>query len=342
MRLDCEALCGLLLCTLLQGECSGQIVFSASDLQNHVGQYRQAYATTNVDISAWVGTSGGPQTWDFSLPPEAGEVVQRWDIVPPNDAQNTSGLSADYFAPYTNATWAERLSESDLTNTLTWSFFGPTNGQGVLDYGLFSQTSYGTNVLQQVFVYQPPVLLLPDQLHFGQGWSTVTDGTNSTVGLVTHIVTTNYADAYGAITLPQLGSLPALRLTEWYHETNLLGGVAYSSVSVTYYLWLVRGIGAAVNLSVYPNTPPNTTTNALVRVFDASPRSALNLHLQVRNGLLMLNWNAAADASGYEVESRPSLAGANWQPVAIITSNSWSAPFSIASPEQFFRVLLQP
>jgi hypothetical protein len=341
MRPGLQVYCGALLSTLLYGECRAQIVFLASDLQTKVGQHRQASVTTNLDISAWVGTSGGPQTWDFSLPPETGEVVQRWEIVPPNDAQNTSGLSADYFAPYTNATYSERLSESDLTNSLTWSFYGPTNGQGVLDYGSFSQSVYGTNVLQDFVVYQPPVLLLPEQLHFGQRWSTVTDETNSSVGLVIHIVTTNYADAYGTITLPQLGSMPALRLTEYYNATNMLGGVPFSSSSVTYYLWLVRGIGQAVNVAIYSTMPP-ATTNALVRVFEAAPRSAVNLHIDVHNGLLTLNWNATTDASGYEVQSIPSLADTDWQSLATLATNSWSTPFSTTSPEQFFRVLLLP
>lgn len=345
-----QALLVLLFFAIFNANENAQIVFSVSDMQNHVGQYRVEYIATNQDISGWIGTSGGPQVWDFSGSPGPMDVTQRTDIVWPNDAQNESGVITPGWTNFANATFAERVTASILTN-LTWTFYSITNGQGVWNYGDFTRvTNEPSGPMDTFVVFEPPVFLLPDPVQVGESWTNATALTNFIVEMptlldfVTYAASSNYADAYGTVILPQIGPVPAVRYIEWYTATNELFGIYLSSVAVTYYTWLVRGIGPAVVITVPEDLSVGipATTNTLARVFEFSPRPAANLQIQTRNSSVTLNWNAASDTSGYEVESSTNLLDPNWQLLGSINSNSWSQAFAPFLPQQFFRVVLEP
>lgn len=108
----------LVLAGILGTSARSQIIFSASDVQNAVGQYCLCYYNTNVDVPSLLGNPGGPQTWDFSQPQGTNQLVLRWDVVGTNDAKNVSGLTnsayAQYWADFSSATFAERFKEPGL------------------------------------------------------------------------------------------------------------------------------------------------------------------------------------------------------------------------------------
>src|SRR4051794_5444522 len=72
-----------------------QVTISSSDMFNQVGQYYRAYSnagTNTVPVSGLLGTTGGPQAWDFSSGPVA--VTNRFNYIPASQGSN----GADFVA----------------------------------------------------------------------------------------------------------------------------------------------------------------------------------------------------------------------------------------------------
>src|SRR5271165_5905387 len=66
-----------------------QITITSADMFNQVGQYYRAYAnnTTNtVAVSSMLGTTGGPQAWDFRTGPQ--DVTYRFDYTAANQGMS--------------------------------------------------------------------------------------------------------------------------------------------------------------------------------------------------------------------------------------------------------------
>lgn len=326
-----------------------QIVFSARDAQHAVGESCLCYYNTNVDAAALLGTTGGPQTWDFSQPSGTNQMVMQWDVVDANDARNASGLTnaayAPYWADFSPATFAERFNPTWTTNVI-WRFDSLTPQQGFFYYGTFT---FGTNSGSNVYVWLPfntGANFLPDPVQFGHSWSwsvyltniSLVNGSIFTAPTLSTLTANDTADAYGTVLLPGLGAVPALRVSEQFIATNNTFG--YITVtSYTNYLWLVRGIGPAVQLNVGQTTG---LVNELIRVFAASPRSVGGLRIHQLNGSVKLDWNAAPNRSGYQVQAVSDISLTNWTTVATLTTNTWTLPLTPSQGREFFRVLLLP
>lgn len=340
------AFCLLLACFPCTSAYS-QIMFSANDVQNVVGQYCLCYYNTNVDVPSLLGNSGGPQTWDFSQP--TNQLVLRWDVVDANDAQNVSGLTnpayAPYWADFSSATFAERFKETWATNEV-WRFDSLSPNVGLFYYGTFTLATSSNSTGYVWLPFNTRANYLPDPVHFGQAWSwsvyltniTFANGTLFMSPALMTLTANDTVDAWGTVVLPGLGAAPALRVTEAFNQTNNTFGFITVS-SFTNYLWLVRGIGPAVQLNIGQTSGVN---NELIRVFAASPRSVAGLRAQRVGGSLRLDWNIATNRSGYQVQGLTELRLTNWTTLATLTTNSWTTPFNPAQPPEFFRVLLLP
>jgi hypothetical protein len=96
---------------------------------------------------------------------------------------------------------------------------------------------------------------------------------------------------------------------------------------------------------LYPTPLPHT--NEFLRSFVTSyftnqpslnPVSALRIRLN--NGLAILEWPQATNASSYRIETSGKLPLTNWQLLSLPATNSWSEP--LTSTQRFYRVFSSP
>jgi hypothetical protein len=321
----------------------GQVTFSNATLPHEVGDYNRAYLATNVDVSGVLGNTGGPQHWDFSQPQAAGEVIQGTDIVPPTDGGN-QGL-------FPKATYAER-TRNESTGALNWSYYQIVGGQGREYYGFVDTNS---NPDAPVKAFSAPTVDLPGPVQFGLTWTRSVDFTDFAViiDFAVHFTAQAKVDAYGTVSLPGMGDWPALRVNEM-HEYDYIDtsfGIANYTNYFRDYYWLVPGVGKAVEI-ISPGSnngaPPANFTSAatLTRVFEtgavqpaAQPVSALRIHVQ--DGQVILDWSAAANATGYRVEFTSPLTGGTWALSAEPFVNTWTEPVG-TNAQRFYRVFAEP
>ncbi len=211
------ALCRLLLCaaTLMAGPLAApaQVTITSADMFNQPGQYYYAYcnnSSNTVQVSSMLGTTGGPQTWDFSAGPQ--DVTYRFDYV----TADKTPYGDDFVA--VGAQIAEQKTDEADPSVESWLYFTQDPVKGRLDYGFYDPTfssaqpeSVFTNALQD----------FPNAIHYGDSWpgSTVFSSVYSFAGYgdfpdqLTYTLT-GTVDAYGTIKLPNIGSVECLRVHE--------------------------------------------------------------------------------------------------------------------------------
>lgn len=324
-------------------EANAQIVFSTDDLPSQFGWHSRAYVTTSdVDVSTRIGQPGGPQRWDFWQPLAAGEIVKRLDIMPITNSWHGTN--------FPQATYAERLT-TEADGAQSWSYYRIVSDQGRAYYGFYDSVG---NPVKPLKAFQAATIDLPHPILFGQTWSRIVDFEDIIdtglfqLQVAVHFVAQAQMDAYGTLVLPRIGEVPALRVNELhtYELTDLSLGLPLGTQYIRNYYWLVRGIGKAVDLisEVQTSTPPVqlSTAKTVLRVFEFSSRSATDLHIHLKAGCAILDWQLQTNTSGYRVEMLPNLALTNWQVVAEPTNNSWADVLMPAEPQRFFRVFLKP
>jgi hypothetical protein len=152
--------------------------------------------------------------------------------------------------------------------------------------------------------------------------------------------------------LPQIGEVPALRVTEIHdYEATWEGfGPIVSQTNVFCY-WLSPYLGiAAQTLEFGENTlfpAPLDETNACLRVFESSSLTNLpsltsvnGLRLHVQTGSAMLNWNQNTNCAAFHLESTGSLNSNHWQFIGLSITNTWSDP--LMPTQKFYRVFSRP
>jgi hypothetical protein len=336
---------GLGLAPLLALEANSQVVFSAADLPSHAGQYSRAYFSTNADLSALLGQPGGPRRWDFSQPRQPNESIRRTDIVTTDDGGQG--------ASFPDAVYAERDTDEPASQ-IAWRYYTITNA-GRLYYGFYDPVD---DPVTPLVVFDHPTLDVPASVQYGQTWNRSVAWTNIFMELpiAYHFAAGAKVDAYGTLALPDLGEVPALRVTEthnWDYSEYIvdLGWLPIDSHTDLYYYWLCPEIGMPVQILSFGNNVlypiPLPHTNEVLRVFAASyftnqppfnPVSKLSIRLN--NGLGILAWRQATNASSYRVESSGGLPLTNWQLLGLPATNSWSDP--LTSTQRFYRVLYTP
>ncbi len=121
-------------------------------------------------------------------------------------------------------------------------------------------------------------------------------------------------DAYGTLILPNLGSLPALRVNETNtYESFLVDlGTPLGKQYLHNLYWLVPGIGRAVHVVSKASTsaPPPLTEppGSVLRVFEAAvgqvpppPCSVTNLAIQLVGPKILLTWDSVGAGMRYIV-----------------------------------------
>ena len=335
-----------------------QVTITSSDMFNQPGQYYRAYSngTNTVPVSTLLGTTGGPQAWDFSTGPT--DVTYRFNYIPAS--QGTNG--ADFVAR--GATVAEQKIDEANTNAQSFLYFKQDPTAGRIDYGFYDPSF---SAAQPEAVFTNGLQDFPASIHYNGTWSgnTVFESIYSdpTLGNFPMQVTysaTDTVDAYGLVTLPNFGFLDCLRVHELvtYDIAVDLGG-GYQPLGTQYalnYYWLSPGHGIVVQISASDSTPPPDSmpngASAFTRMFamyhpavSNPPPVITGFKITMGASAALLQWNRLAGVSSYRADYATTLTPVpNWQPLGTTTSNFILDPAAVnpANPRRYYRLVGLP
>jgi hypothetical protein len=351
------------LCGVAQG--AEPVTITAEDMFNVIGQSYKAYANkSDVAVGGRLGTTGGPQAWDFSTGPT--DDIYQFDYVAVNDGGNG--------AEFPKAKIAERKIEQS-NGSKAWLYFEQIPGVGRMVYGAHEAK---INADKPSLVFEPPVVDFPDTISYGDKWQTVmsykTDfltfdtepdpddpdaepGT-FTIPMIIETSSEFAVDAYGVLILPSIGFGNCLRVNELAVITvkvDLEGQGTYETVATEFvrtYYWLREDYGIAAQIvSKQQQTPPpdNFSLAAhFIRTFEANhpkgtspPQVAIkDLKLSFGQGSVLLTWAKNATAKSYRVEYTSKPGGTEpWTKLEETTNNLVFDTTTPGVPMRFYRVI---
>ena len=341
-----------------------QVTITSADMFNQVGQYYLTYANTtssNSTVAVPLTMLGSPSTnaqaWDFTTGPQ--DVTNRYDYVTAASTQ----YGADFVA--VGAKIAQQLTTEGTTNGLEWLYFTQDAVKGMLDYGFYNPTFSPT---QPESVFTNALQDFPASIHYGDSWpgQTVFYSTESLAGFgdfpvqVTY-TSTDSVDAFGVVTLPNLGFLSCLRvheLDEYDIAFDLGDGTGYQEAGTQYvlnYYWLAPGHGMVVQINSAQGStvPPDNLGGqaaTLERMFQANhpvttnttPPTISGFRFTLGNAGALLQWTALTGVNSYTVQYATNLAPPiTWQSLGTTTSNFMLDPAAASSgaPFRYYRVV---
>jgi hypothetical protein len=327
------------------GLAQGQVTITSQDMFNTVGQYYRVYANKNsVDVTGRLGTTGGPQTWDFTSGPQ--DLIYRFDYV------NTNDVSAGIDFPL--AKFAERQTDEAAGTAMAWMFMQQVSGKGRINYGFCNPGSDPTEG-----VFDPPITDFPDPLKYQGSWTCKTSYSYNFMELIPVIenyTATATVDAYGTIKLPGLGSLSCLRINELdQHDftADVDDSGDYQTLETDYirlYFFVSPGHGivATIDSQQSITAPPAndfTSASQFTRMFDfnhsgPAPAAVTDLTVTSAGTALLLNWSKAARTTSYRVEYLTGLGGTNaWRTLGT-TTNDFLLDATLGNTAQrYYRVV---
>ena len=341
---------------------SAQITITSADMFNQVGQYYLAYAndpSTTVSVSGMLGTSGGPQAWDFSSGPQ--DVTNRFDYLAAANGQS----GADFVS--VGAQIVELKTDLADTNDQSWLYFTQDPVKGRVVYG-FWDPSFSKSQPESVFTNGLPDF--PSPIRYGDSWlgttvfySTYSDPTFGDYPEQVSYSATDHVDAYGYVTLPKIGFLECLRVHEVVeYDIAIDLGDGYQSIGTEYilnYFWLAPEHGIVVQITSTESAsgpPPDNLPGgaaALSRMFQAShtgsvtnpPPAIHGFKITLGKTAALLQWTAQTGISSYRVDYTTNLADTiNWQVLGSTSSNFMLDPAAAtaAAPVRYYRVVGNP
>lgn len=332
-----------------------QVTITSADLFNQPGQYYRAFSngTNTVPVSTLLGTTGGPQAWDFSTGPT--DATYRFNYIPA--AQGTDG--PQFVA--LGAQVAEQKIDESNTNVQSFLYFKQDTTAGRIDYGFYDPSF---SAAQPVAFFTNGLQDFPALIHTNSSWSgnTVFESiyTDPVLGDFPMQVTysaLDSVDAYGLVVLPNLGFMDCLRVHELVtYDIAVDLGSGYQPLGTQYalnYYWLSPGHGIVVQISASDSTPPPDSmpngASAFTRMFElyhpavTNPPPVLSgFKITMGTSAALLQWNRLAGVSSYRVDYATTLAPVpNWQPVGTTTSNFLLDPAAVSptNPRRYYRLV---
>ena len=286
---------------------------------------RRDYAT---HLSETVSVDGliqfpGFREWDFTDGPS--DEMYRNEVV----TKAESGVG-DLFP---GAELAER-GRFDSAEEPGWTLYRLLeNGREL--HGFFDE---GSNPTKPEIVFSTAFVDFPGTMDFEDEWSSSfsydTALDLSEIGIIDVKVDASVdsvVDAYGTLTLPQLGEIPVLRINELTTQTSTTT-VAGMPVNlglqyVRSYYWISDrlGIVAQITSEAATELPGEVfqTAARFMRLTSATIEPAspdLNLEIAVSGGIVTLTWDFAEGVDAYEVYASPDLSGGSWEKLATVSS----------------------
>lgn len=347
------------------GGVHGQVIITASDMFNQLGQYYRAYANKNdAPVAGRLGTTGGPQVWDFVNGPK--DQIYRFDYVSVTD----SGHGADFG----KAKVAERKT-SELDGARAWLYFEQVPGLGRRTYGFYDITFSGA---QPSTPFKTPILDFPETIRYKDTWATATSytteiftidtgpdpddpedtGGSFSIPAVFNYSSTATVDAFGIINLPGLGFGEGLRVNElvtYDVQVDLGLGDGFFTVATEYvrnYYFLMEDHGIAVQITSKQETQPPSNDFAVaasfVRLFetnhgagDRPPDGVTGFKITLGKDKILLNWDRIGSAKAYRIEytGDPANPG-SWKTLGSQTTDNFLIDSNfLGSPTRFYRVV---
>jgi hypothetical protein len=316
--------------TLLCVSSNAQIVVSNSDMFCNPGEgFRADYRETpDKDIGFSVnpslfGTNGGPQSWNL-------------DTLPYNDFYRFEyqGISQGEALSFPLANLVEERTVESSQTRLS-KYLKQSAGLGRLSVGFVQENVLGGT---DSVSYGKPLLEIPDPLHFGDTWAAQVLFTNifNGVTMVTHYTSADKVDAFGTLSIPNLGVEPCLRINEigTWNVQAVVGDqiIDFGTDYVRSYMWVVKGFGIAAQISSQgsPTVPATNFDSAffIYRMFSTTRSGTINVRsvsLKRSNVALNLTWKPVSGASTYTVLCCTNFsANTRWQVLAATTGTNWT------------------
>ncbi|MHB8524161.1 MAG: hypothetical protein ACYDH9_25855 [Limisphaerales bacterium] len=363
------------------------VSITATDMYANLGWYYYAYGNafdplnpaTSFPCTGLMGTTNGPQLWDFSKGPT--NVVYRYDYVPATNAP------PDVLAIFpAQATMAEQQTVVGTNVAVTvisanppasdantsWTFFQQEPGVGRRVYGFYDPYSANQNFAESPAVVFPQAFIdWPDTIRFGDAWTasyTVTT-TNDLIGsplAMQQVYSSSFTvDAFGTIDLPaSIGFLDALRVNETqtidtYIDSGFGTGGGWTLQETDYavnYYWLSPGHGVVAQLDstqLGSPTPNFDQATAFIRMFATnhkpstggtttgpSPVTDLSIAYSSNNGQVLLKWTAPSGTRQFQVQyTTGAFDAASWQSLASLTNVAYVLDNTKADQQRFYRVV---
>jgi hypothetical protein len=347
-----------------------QVTITSADMFNQVGQYYRAYAnnaTNTVTVTTLLGSTGGPQAWDLSTTdPSSGllDMIYRFDYLAATNTPN----GADFVAA--GAQLAEQKKDEAGVVATSWLYFTQDPTKGRLDYGFYDPTFAPS---QPESLFTGTLQDFPAAIHYGDTWqgTTVFNSiyTDTALGLgdfpdqLTY-TSTDKVDAYGVITLPNLGFLDCLRIhevVEYDIAIDLGLGDGYQNAGTQYvlnYYWLAPGHGIAAQVTSTSPTDGSKPADdlpggaaAVLRMFQTNhsstnapppPTGIQGFKITLGKTGALLQWTTLSSVSSYRVDYTTKLASPmNWLPIQTNTANYFidAAPAGTNAPVRYYRVV---
>lgn len=338
---------------LYDGRVMAQITMRARDYPSRLGGVRKAYVNSrDPSVAGLIGRVGGPQVWDFSYPPVAGEEVHVIEIV--------SAKEGACAAEYPDSQFAERTT-SRSPGQPSWEYFSIEQDQGRRFYGLCAP---GANSATPGVVFEPPTLQFSN-CTYGTTWERSTswsDTVNTVLGSVpvtVHFTARGSVDGFGTIILPNLGRMSALRVNETHTYQNEFQGLPLGDQYFHNYYWLVPSIGKAVEIvsKASDTAAPAVYSVAatVLRVFEGGALAAEGLRAQRQGEQVFLSWESAGSDLRYlittsSIPQYPSLVPPessdgkfhDWAPWQTVSQNFLFVPRPTFPTNTFFQVWIDP
>lgn len=351
-----------------------QTTISATDMFNQPGQYYRAYANatnnTSVSVSGMLGSTGGPQLWDFTTGPS--EVIYRFDYLAVNNAPH----GAD-FAP-AGAQLAEQKTDESNTVSQSWLYFTQDPTKGRMTYGFYDDSfAAGIGASQGEEIFSSPINDFPATIQYGSAWSCATSFTNTitfgdpadptasfTADLVIAYSASDTVDAYGVVNSPGIGFGDCLRVNElvtYDTSADFNDGSGLQHLETDYvrnYYWIRpgRGIVAQVTSQQSSSAPPDNnflTATAVLRMFETNhkdagqtttPTGIQGFKMTLGPSGALLQWTTLASFTHYQVQYTATPAG-GWQNLGAVTTQNYAidpAGGKAGTPIRFYRVVGTP
>ncbi len=360
--MKCRVWMSVLLLTVVPVVGAEPPVIGSGDMFNTVGLYYRAYAndydsllnTGSYSVGTILKSPGPDQFWDFSEGPTTQTL--RLDYLDP------AGLAEA--ADFPLATLAERKTIEE-TSEVEWLFFEQVPGVGRKVYGIYSEV-FSPNMPSVPF--SQPGVDFPDTISYLDSWLTSYTGISLYPSLspdwMDDFLLRNTwnskftVDAWGVALLPGLGLLDVLRVNEEVeYDVDADLGDGWQDIETDYYrtyYWLSPGRGIVAQItSLYSQTLPGVVfdqATAFVRMFETNkkpgsgttdPQPVANLRVTVSNGMVLIQWDKAANAARYRVEySSGGLAAGDWQLLGEETTGDYLFdPGGIAGEIRFYRIV---
>jgi len=291
---------------LTQMAAVAQISIRSTDLPSLPHENRRAYfEKPEIPVADRIGTTGGPQHWDFSYPRRSTEIVYNLEMVPA-DAGSCSAKAV-------GAKYAERTTRAD-SGCSSFEYYSLDEGRGRLYWGMCDPCGNpsGTGVVFKSSTLELPDCTYGDSWERTVEWDDLIDPGIGPVEIAVQFVSNSRVDAFGTLRLPNLGDVPALRVNETNTYTTFWKDLGIPLGSQTFHnlYWLVPKIGRAVYLVSKASASGVPSLAALpgsiIRVFEADldgeeikPVTGLRAERSGRS--LKLSWDTMSVGAQYVI-----------------------------------------